>query len=208
MEDRVEVIQTKGLPYRVAVISDTHIPDRVDSLHPALVEQLQSLNVNMIFHCGDISISPVLRELEKIAPVRAVTGNRDILLTNELPVSHEMEIYGSKIVITHGHLNPGVYWKDKFAFLTQGYNFERYKSRLRAAFPEARVIIFGHTHHPENEWNGDKLTFNPGSVSHGDPWMKEPFFGLLIFHTDGRIDSSLIPLTGAAIKNKRWVISS
>lgn len=208
MEDRAEVIRPVGSQYRVAVISDTHIPDRVDSLHPALKEQLKALQTEMIFHCGDIAVRSVLGELREIAPVRAVTGNRDILLTNELPVSHEMTIYDSKVVITHGHLNPGVYWKDKLAYLAQGYNFERYKSRLCAAFPEARVIIFGHTHRPENEWSEDKLIFNPGSVSHGDPWMKEPYYGFLIFHEDGRIDSRLIPLTGAAIKNQRWVISS
>jgi putative phosphoesterase len=207
MEDRQEIVQTNGLSFRVAVISDTHIPDRVDGLHPLLIDQIKSLNVDMIFHCGDISIGSVLRELEQVAPLRAVTGNRDFLLSKELPVSHELLIYKKKVVITHGHLNPRVYWADKFSYLRHGYDFERYRERLELAFPDADAIIYGHTHHPENEWQNGKLFFNPGSVSRGDIYNKNTYYGLLIFNEDGRIDASIIPLTGAVIQNKKWMIA-
>jgi predicted phosphodiesterase len=66
------------------------------------------------------------------------------------------------------------------------------------------VIIFGHTHHIENRWIGGKLYFNPGSVSHGDKLIPDPYFGLLKFYDDGRIEACLVPLTGAAIRNKKW----
>jgi putative phosphoesterase len=200
----IEKIQTDSSTFRVAVISDTHIPDRVNDLHPLLISKLQALKVDLIFHGGDIAVSSVLGQLEKVAPVRAVTGNRDFLLVNELPMTQEMEIYNSRVVLTHGHLSPRIYWQDKFTYITNGYDFERYKKRLERSFPEARVIVFGHTHHPENRWEGNQLYFNPGSVSHGDRWTELPSYGLLIFYDDGRIESSLIPLTGAVIRNKKW----
>ena len=200
----VEKIIPEGKVFRVAVISDTHIPDRVDRLHPLLVEQLKALHAQMICHGGDISTISVLRQLEEIAPVRAVTGNRDFFLAHELPVTYEMEIFGTRVVLTHGHLSPRIYWQDKFTYLTHGYEFERYKKRFEEAFPDAKVVIFGHTHHPENRWEEGKLYFNPGSVSKGDPWQPTPYYGYLDFYEDGRIEPSLVPLTGAVIRNKKW----
>jgi putative phosphoesterase len=207
MEMQHEIVHPNGPVFRAAVISDTHIPDRVDGLHPLLIDQIKALHVDMIFHCGDISIGSALHELEQVAPVRAVTGNRDFLLTSELPVSRELLIYKKKVVITHGHLNPKVYWTDKFTYLRHGYVFERYCKRLAMAFPDADAILYGHTHHPENEWRNGKLFFNPGSVSRGDIYDKSTNYGLLIINEDGRIESSIIPLTGAMILNKKWMIA-
>lgn len=201
-----EKIQTNKHSFSIGVISDTHIPDRVDHLHPFLIERLNAMEVDMIFHGGDISIPSVLRELEAVAPVRAAAGNRDLLLAGEIPVTWQFDVFGLQIVLTHGHLNPKTYWKDKVQYITRGYNFERYQKRLREAFPKANVIVFGHTHHPENVWIDEQLFFNPGSVSHGDRYGKTRNFGFLKFFDDGRIESILIPLEGAEIRHKKWEI--
>ena len=37
------------------------------------------------------------------------------------------------------------------------------EARLRAVFPDARVIVFGHTHWPVLELDGDVMLLNPGS---------------------------------------------
>jgi hypothetical protein len=203
MEPIEKFIPTSN-PFIVGVVSDTHIPDRVGELHPSLLIELRSQNVQLILHAGDIAVGSVLKILETIAPVRAVTGNRDLFLSGILPMSRQMEIFGSRITLTHGHLGTRIYWSDKFAYVTRGYLFERYQKRLERYFPESRVIVFGHTHHIENRWIRGKLYFNPGSVSHGDALIPVPHFGLLRFYDDGRIEPSLVPLTGAAIRNKKW----
>ena len=36
-------------------------------------------------------------------------------------------------------------------------------ARLRKWFPDAHVVVFGHSHMPCNEWHDGRLLFNPGS---------------------------------------------
>lgn len=194
-----------GDPCIVGVISDTHIPDRVDALHPELKSLLRRHKVELILHGGDISTLAVLEELRSVAPVLAVTGNRDFALRSEVPNEQRLTIFGTEIVLTHGHVNPQIYWTDKLEYIAAGYYFERYQKRLAALYPTAKVIVFGHTHHPENRWVGEQLYFNPGSVSHGDYLDRRSYYGLLKFYKSGKIEPEIIPLTGAQIRAKKWV---
>jgi putative phosphoesterase len=201
----IKAIETQSDPCVVGIVSDTHIPDRVRALHPALLDELRSHQVDLILHAGDISVRSVITQLEAVAPVYAVTGNRDILLVNEYPVSQTLKIHGTVLALTHGHLNPPTYWLDKFAYITRGYSFARYQKRLVRAFPKADIIVFGHTHHAENRRVGKKLYFNPGSVSRGDYLDTEPKFGVIRIYKDGRIEADILGLAGAEIKAKEWV---
>jgi predicted phosphodiesterase len=70
------------------------------------------------------------------------------------------------------------------------------------------VILYGHTHHAETVWEDGQFFFNPGSVSHGDYLDHEPKFGLLKIHKDGRFSAQVIPLTGARIEAKEWVLTA
>ena len=52
------------------------------------------------------------------------------------------------------------------------------RKRMRARFPEARVVVFGHSHIPWNEDEDGLLLFNPGSPT----WPRRapfPSMGLL-----------------------------
>lgn len=203
-----ESITTIKDPYIIGIVSDTHIPDRVHDLHPALLAHLRKRSVDLILHAGDIAVRSAITSLEQVAPVMAVTGNRDFLLINDYPVSLTLTIHQTVLTLTHGHLDPATYWRDKFAYITRGYSFARYQKRLAGAFPDSQVIIYGHTHHAEMVWEGGQLFFNPGSVSHGDYLDREPKFGLLKIHKDGRISAQVIPLTGARIEAKEWVLTA
>jgi len=203
-----ETLVTEKNPFIIGVISDTHVPDRVRGLHPALLDDLRRLEVDLILHAGDVAVRSVITELQQVAPVRVVTGNRDILLMNEHPVSLTLTVHKTELTLTHGHLNPRTYWGDKFAYITRGYNFKRYQKRLARAFPSSQVIVYGHTHHAENVWVDGQLFFNPGSVSHGDYLDHDPKFGLLKIHKDGRIDALIYPLKGALIDAKEWVATA
>lgn len=204
-KSEVKQIEANTDPFVVGVVADTHIPDRVNALHPALEIELLQKKVQLILHAGDLSTLAVVRSLEKIAPVLAVTGNRDFLLSKEIPMEQHLKIYGNEVVLVHGHISPGIYWTDKLEYITRGYSFERYQQRLARRYPFARVIVFGHTHHPENQQKGEQLFFNPGSVSHGDYLDRAAYYGLLKFYKGGRIDATIHPLTGAQIQAKQWV---
>jgi putative phosphoesterase len=110
---------------RLGVISDTH-----GQLRPAVFDVFR--DVDHILHAGDIGPPALLDELEAIAPVTAVYGNTDGReLRGRLPPVATVELDGFTVVVTHGDQlgtpNP---------------------ENLHAAFPDAEIIVFGHTHRP------------------------------------------------------------
>jgi putative phosphoesterase len=110
---------------RLGVISDTH-----GLLRPEVFEIFQG--VDHIVHGGDVGPQAILEELAALAPVTAVYGNTDDWdLRGRLPQVATLELDGFTIVVTHG---------DQFGSPTP--------AKLQAAFPEAEIIVFGHTHRP------------------------------------------------------------
>jgi hypothetical protein len=157
-------LPAKSKPLTYGVISDTHIPDRVKTLPAEILDRLHQARIDMILHAGDAASLKAVRELEKIAPVRIVQGNRDWLLRLPFPRQISFSAFGVRITLTHGHRSMGHYLLDKWAALRDGYRFERYQQPLAQDFPHADVIIFGHTHHQTVQWVNGKLYFNPGAA--------------------------------------------
>ncbi|MFW5981113.1 MAG: metallophosphoesterase family protein [bacterium] len=130
---------------KIGVISDTHIPTKTKRIPENVFQIFQ--DVDLIIHAGDIAEWQVLETLKQYAPVRAVSGNIDPPeLRRDLPIKLELELKGYQIAITHGHSIRGHIM----------YN-------LSYVFPDADVIIFGHTHKPCNQMIEGQLHFNPGS---------------------------------------------
>lgn len=110
---------------RLGVISDTH-----GLLRPEVFRAFE--RVDHILHAGDIGPPDLLTELEALAPVTAVYGNTDSgALRARLSKSTTVELDGFRIVVTHG---------DQLGSLTP--------EALHAAFPDAEIIAYGHTHRP------------------------------------------------------------
>jgi putative phosphoesterase len=110
---------------RLGVISDTH-----GLLRPEVFDVFKE--VDHILHAGDVGPAEILTELEAIAPVTAVYGNTDGWdLRARLPQVASIRLDGFDIVVTHG---------DQLGSPTP--------EKLNAAFPEAEIIVFGHTHRP------------------------------------------------------------
>jgi len=108
---------------RLGVISDTH-----GLLRPEVFDAFAE--VDHILHAGDIGSLELLAELEALAPVTAVYGNTDgFELRNRVPPVARVELDGFDIVVTHG---------DQFGSPTP--------EKLNAAFPEAQILVYGHTH--------------------------------------------------------------
>ncbi|MCC6148327.1 MAG: metallophosphoesterase family protein [Anaerolineaceae bacterium] len=169
----------------VGVVSDTHIPDRVGKIPEELLDCLRSLEVDLILHAGDISVPSVVDVLAKIAPIQAVRGNRDLFLPGKYKHHLKLELAGTPVLLTHGHGNFFSYLVDKGKHLAEGYSFARYKKALLPLYPQARVIVFGHTHFAENRWEEGKLFFNPGSCTMALKNQK-PSFGVLQFFDGGK----------------------
>jgi putative phosphoesterase len=128
----------------IGVLADSHIPKRARDL-PAQAYQHLS-RVEAIIHAGDVLVMDVLERLERIAPVYAVRGNNDRDL--ELPERQLLCWEGVELAVVHD----------------SGPRQGR-PARMRRWFPHARVVVFGHSHVPMNEWHDGQLLFNPGSAT-------------------------------------------
>jgi putative phosphoesterase len=157
------------MPARVGVIADTHCPEFLDRL-PARVFEVFN-GVDLIFHAGDIDGEETLTELRRIAPIEAVRGDHDRLV-RALPVSREIVVRGKRIVIVHGNRSRWLEEPNTLAWtLSLGY-FRPHRGLPRALkrkFPNADVIVYGHTHRAHAETIDGVLLFNPGGVHQWNP---------------------------------------
>ena len=150
---------------KIGVVADTHVPDRVKELDQLLLAQLSADGVELIIHAGDICVHRIIEQLEEIAPVYAVRGNRDWLFIKKLSRTLLLEINTKQIGVMHGHGGIFFYIWDKLLTFMIGYNFERYYKKMTKIFTNSDIIIFGHTHRPVNRWCDRRLIMNPGSAS-------------------------------------------
>jgi uncharacterized protein len=178
----------------LGVLSDTHIPDRAWQVNPALVERFRKERVEAILHAGDVSVPRVLTELNTIAQVHAVRGNRDWLRLGRLQHHQIIQIGGISIALTHGHFGLRTYITDKVRYLREGLNPERYIQRIIAKFPEADVIIFGHIHVPINRTIGGRLVLNPGSACCPHDPNLAPSAALLRIQEGGQVCGEIFQL--------------
>ncbi len=163
----------------IGVLSDTHIPDRTAALDPRILERFKQAGVTAILHAGDVSVPSVLAELEKIAPVHAVKGNRDEFALRYLPMQLHLEWNGISIGLAHGHGGFKDYMLDHVHRELFGRLVGRYLQRMLDTFPDVDVIVFGHLHLPCNFHINGKLLFNPGTTSYPWPRGDPATFGLL-----------------------------
>jgi uncharacterized protein len=127
----------------VVVIADTHIPRRARALPGALLPHLE--RADLVLHAGDLMDPDLLDELEGHAPAKAVLGNVDPPEAN-LPETLEFDLDGVRVAMIHD----------------SGPKRGR-RARMRRRFPEARVVVFGHSHIPLLEDEDGLMLLNPGS---------------------------------------------
>jgi len=179
-------------PLHVAIIADTHVPDRIPRLPPGLIAILRQMHPDRIFHAGDISLPSTLLELDSIAPTIAVQGNRDLILRQTLPVNHRLMIGNVKVVLTHGQGSLLRYISDKLKYYKTGYDFGRYRHYFDKDFPEADLVIFGHTHTPVDIIIAGRHYFNPGACYPCKSNDFKPRFGWIEFSLSGKIKTNYI----------------
>jgi putative phosphoesterase len=132
-------------PRRLALIGDTHMPKGARRLPERCLELLAS--ADLIVHTGDFSERPILDQLRELGRVVAVHGNVDSdELRRELPERLTLDLGGVALALVHD----------------SGPSRDRI-GRLRREFPQADAVVFGHSHMPLHERDGDFQIFNPGS---------------------------------------------
>jgi putative phosphoesterase len=139
-------------PLRVVVLADTHL--RTQALaapgpRRLLLDAVWSrlAGADAILHAGDVLEAGVLDILGQEAPVYAVLGNNDRTLVGLLPHTRTIDLGGVRIGMIHD----------------SGPRAGRAR-RMRRRFPDAQVVVFGHSHAPVDEPGEDgQLLFNPGS---------------------------------------------
>ena len=128
------------------VLADTHLSDGsgrvLDDRGLAAVRAADA-----VLHAGDVVGRDMLDQLGELAPVHAVLGNNDRTLVGQLPERLEVDLDGVRVAMVHD----------------AGARAGR-PARLGRWFPSADVVVFGHSHLPE-DLPGDTgpRIFNPGS---------------------------------------------
>jgi putative phosphoesterase len=102
---------------------------------------------DVVLHGGDVVDQVVLDQLADHGPVHAVLGNNDRALVGRLPETVALELGGVRVAMIHD----------------SGPRKGR-EARMRRRFPDAGLVVFGHSHIP---WNAPGLDgqwlLNPGS---------------------------------------------
>ena len=105
-------------------------------------------DADVVLHAGDVVTGDLLAALRARRPVHAVLGNNDAALVGTLPDGLELELAGVRIAMVHD----------------SGARTGR-ERRMHRWFPDAQVVVFGHSHEPVDAEGVDgQRLFNPGSA--------------------------------------------
>jgi len=161
---------------RLVVLADTHVTRGSSRRLPdAAYAHLDSADA--IWHAGDVLVPELLDELAGFAPVVAVLGNNDHELVGTLPERVEETVDGVRIAMVHD----------------SGATAGR-EGRMRRWFPDADLVIFGHSHQPVDAEGVDgQRLLNPGSPTQR---RRAPSHTLAVVTCDdGRLQTELVDLT-------------
>ena len=131
---------------RLGILSDSH--GIVDT---ALLKKLS--RCDLWIHAGDIGSDAVMQTLAA-KPLVAVLGNNDTVskwpnvAKYGLPEAVRVQLDDEHIIVIHGHQYPKAR--------------ERH-DRLRAEFPGALAVIYGHSHHLVADKTSRPWILNPGA---------------------------------------------
>ncbi len=141
---------------KILVLSDTHA--RKAAIAAALS---RCADAGCIIHLGDHAQDAEYARSLTAKTVYAVRGNCDF--SSEAPEELELIIEGVRLCAVHGH--------------KQGVKQSLLRLGLLAMEKEARLVLFGHTHIPTEQFYADATLYNPGSL--GEPRGIKPTFGVV-----------------------------
>jgi putative phosphoesterase len=169
--------QTVGVPTRLVIVSDTHVPQRARGIPDALWQAIDAADV--VLHAGDWNSIPLLDAFEaRAARLIGVRGNNDgPEFAGRLPEVAAAELDGIAVTVVHDS--------------GQADGRER---RMDARFPGVDVLVFGHSHIPwDTTTPAGMRLLNPGSPTDK---RRQPTGTFLTAVADGGVlrDVELVPL--------------
>ena len=139
-------------PTTVAIISDTHTV-----LDPRVAVAIS--HADIAIHAGDIGNASVLSAMQpRTGRVIAVTGNNDHAIfwpesqsdvIASMPEVAHFELPGGSVVIEHGHRHP---------------SYSPDHQSLRDTYPDAKLVVYGHTHRQVIDDKSIPWVVNPGAA--------------------------------------------
>ena len=174
---------------RVVILSDTH--GELD--HRIAREAVDS---DVIVHAGDIGRREVLDALKPgNGKLIAVRGNNDVRdkwqeadwgLLESLPWEARVALPGGDLVVVHGH--------------RYGYPGRHHES-MRHDYPDARLVVYGHSHLACSDQSAVPWILNPGAAGRVRTFGG-PAFCILNASTDGwHIDARQFPDAAAKVQS-------
>lgn len=157
----------------VGILSDSH-----GWIDPQIAKVLSGADV--LLHAGDLCGDAVLEQLNRLTTqLVAVAGNNDHYLMSadnveKLPLQARIRLPGGMVVLEHGHQLNGF----------------PHPALVRRTHPEARMIVFGHSHQLLIDQNQQPWVVNPGASGaervglgascivlriKGSQWLLEPY---------------------------------
>jgi len=165
----------------VVLLSDTHAPRFWKGLPAAVAAHLAG--ADLILHAGDVCVPSVLDELAAYAPVRVVQGNND---------GPEVAAWGAEETWT-GELD-GL----RVAMIHDAGPKQGRAPRMHRRFPDAQLVVFGHSHIPLDEGGGSTDGGGVRIVNPGSPTdrRRQPFrtLGLLEVRDARVVSLEIVPL--------------
>jgi putative phosphoesterase len=149
----VPVVSTRSAgARRVLILSDTH-----GSLHPSVAAL--ACDCDIAVHAGDIGDLGVLEALRpRLRRVIAVLGNNDTparwppgqgAAAARLPACVQLRLNGGMLVVEHGHRAGSVAGRHR---------------TLRERYPQARLVVYGHSHRLCRDVDEMPWVVNPGAA--------------------------------------------
>lgn len=143
---------------KILIVSDTH---RRNDNYIKVLERVAL--IDMVVHCGDIEGSEYLIATSAGCPVQMVVGNNDFF--SDLPREKEFMIGKYKVWLTHGHNY----------FVSMGNANIKSEARMRGV----DIVMYGHTHKPVVDQEGDLIAVNPGSLTYPRQEGRRPSFVIM-----------------------------
>lgn len=137
---------------RVVIVSDTH-----GELDERIAREAMASDV--VVHAGDVGNREVLDALTPPdGRLIAVRGNNDVRekwiasewgVLDALPSEARLALPGGELVVVHGH----------------GYGYPgRHHPRMRRDYPDARLVVYGHSHQKCEDRSAMPWIVNPGAA--------------------------------------------
>ncbi|MFX1490345.1 MAG: metallophosphoesterase family protein [Promethearchaeota archaeon] len=147
------MIQTDKQELLIGLIGDTHIPSQASAIPEQIINDFKKRKIDYLIHLGDFTDFEIYNYLQETFgedKIIGIQGNMDTKKVKDtLPQEIELNLYGHKLLITHGSRGPN----DIIERLSKAN-----------ASKDHDIIIFGHVHRPFNErWKDGKLYLCPGS---------------------------------------------